>query len=209
MAEIVTFKSSSDPMAHQALAPAQPVADPEAVRLLVARFLEANAQYMSGVLCPLAAERFCNNTIRDHLMDQGLREEAAYASYVLSLLDLLEQCRANHSVVRGLNPRNAHVLDRMILRLRMEMLPTPELTARQLRSVLSHTGVPYKLEEFIAMSRDAAYVRWHWGDMIALAAQKGGHSLRAVRLLEEALAALNDGMAEPEIDVQALAMGQF
>ena len=206
VAEIVNFKAASEP-SH--IAPPVIAADPNDVRLLIACFLECNTQYMIGVVNPMATETFCNDTIATHLAEQGLQTEAEYEAYVLSLLDLLGQCRRNPSLIHGLTHRNLHVLDRMILRLQMEMLPTAALTAKQLRSVLSYTGVPHRLEEFIAMSRDAAYVRWHWGDMIALAEQQGGHALRAVRVLVDAYDALEDNTAEAPIDVQALAMGQF
>ena len=207
VAEIVNFKSSTAPTVQAALPPL--TAAPDDVRLLVGRFLECNTQYMAGILPALATERFCNDTIMSHLAEQGLREEAEYEAYVQSLLTLLAECRRDHRCVLGLNPRNAHVLDRMIARLQMELLPTPEFSAKQLRSVMTHTGAPHKLEEFIAMSKGSAYVRWHWGDMIALAEARGGHASRIARCLQQELDGLDDGVDAPAVDVMALAMGQF
>lgn len=206
VAEIVNFKSST----ANASALVPPItAQPDDVRLLIARFLECNAQYMSGILPHLSAERFCNDTIMNHLAELGLQEEAEYEAYVRSLLSLLDECRREPRLVDGLSPRNVHVLDRMIGRLQMELLPTPGFSAKQLRSVMTHTGVPYKLEEFIAMSRGSAYVRWHWGDMIALAEAQGGHAVRVAKRLQEELDGLDAGLSAPEVDVMALAMGQF
>jgi hypothetical protein len=206
VAEIVNFQSSTDAPPVE-LTPITP--HPDDVRLLIARFLECNNQYMLGLLPALSSERFCNDTIMSHLAEQGLQEEAEYETYVQALLHMLAECRADYRLVAGLNPRNSHVLDRMISRLQMELIPTPEFSAKQFRSVMTHDGVPYKLDEFITMSKGSAYVRWHWGDMIALAEAKGGHALRVAKRLQQALDGLEDSAAEPEVDVMALAMGQF
>jgi hypothetical protein len=169
--------------------------DLDDIKLLILRFLECNSQHICGVMCPMTAQKLYDGFIVAFLADlpeMSLSERAAFINETVTTIEFIQKGKV---ALKGLSTQNAHVLTRLIDRLRMELPPTPEFTARLLRTVTTRHGTAHKLGEFIAFSRSARYSAAHWTGMATLAQQKGGLSLPIAEALMTAVESLDAPVA--------------